>query len=45
MSYIKVNVYERNPDKISNKFNDYFNTVAQNLKSKIKSNEPYNFSR
>ena len=30
------NVCERNPDKISNKFNNNFSTIAQNLNSKIK---------
>ena len=38
MSCIKVNnVNEMNPDKISNKFNNYFSTIAQNLNNKIKS--------
>ena len=43
ISCIKVNnVYETNFDKISNKFNNYFSTIDQNLKSKIKSNKSCN---
>ena len=43
ISRTKVNnVYETNPDKISNKFNIDFSTIAQNLNSKIKSKESCN---